>query len=77
MNIDNIHLDHIKPVSFFNLDNENDLKECCHYTNFQPLLIEDNLKKLNKWTEEDDNFWRDNILFNSDYKDIYLPIKTI
>ena len=47
MTIDNIHLDHIKPVSSFNLDDENEIKECCHYTNFQPLFIEENLKKSN------------------------------
>lgn len=74
MNIDNIHLDHIKPVSTFNLDNESDLMECCHYTNFQPLLIKDNLKKSNKWSEIDELFWRENIIFNDDFKQLYIPI---
>lgn len=77
MNINNIHLDHIKPVSCFNLDNETEFKECCHYTNFQPLLIEDNLKKSNNWSEKDDLFWRNNIIFNNNYIDIYIPFKSI
>lgn len=45
------------------------------YTNFQPLLIEDNLKKAAKWSSEDDEFWRNNIIFNDYYKDIYMPVK--
>jgi|DEB0MinimDraft_10_1074344.scaffolds.fasta_scaffold30424_1 hypothetical protein len=61
MNWDNIHLDHIKPVSVFNLDEEYELNNCCNYTNFQPLLIEDNLRKKNKWTDEDDVYWNENI----------------
>jgi len=73
MNIDNIHLDHIKPVSSFNLDDENDLMECCHYTNFQPLLIKDNLKKSNKWSEKDELYWRQNIIFNDDFIQLYIP----
>ena len=73
MNIDNIHLDHIKPVAAFDLNNENDLIECCHYTNFQPLLIEDNLKKSNKWSDIDELNWRQNIIFNDDFKQIYIP----
>jgi hypothetical protein len=73
MSIENIHLDHIKPISYFNLDDETELQECCHYTNFQPLLISDNLKKSNKWSEIDDIFWKNNIIFKDYYKDIYIP----
>lgn len=71
--IDGMHIDHIKPVSKFNLDNENEVKECCHYTNFQPLTIKDNLLKSNKWTEQDEIFWRNNIIFNNSFNKIYLP----
>lgn len=74
MNVENIHLDHIKPVSTFDLNNEVDMFECCHYTNFQPLLVEDNLQKSNKWSNEDEVYWRENIIFNDDYKEIYFPI---
>lgn len=39
------HLDHIKPLSSFNLLDENDLKLALHYTNYQPLWAKDNLSK--------------------------------
>ena len=45
MTWDNIHLDHIKPVSVFNLESIDELLDCCHYSNFQPLLAEVNLAK--------------------------------
>lgn len=63
MNFDNIHLDHIKPVSKFDLENEDEFKMCCHYTNFQPLLAKDNLKKHNKWSDDDDRNWKENIIY--------------
>lgn len=40
-----IHIDHIKPVSSFNLFDEQQLKQCFHYTNLQPLWGTDNLSK--------------------------------
>lgn len=39
------HLDHIKPLAAFDLNNPEELKRACHHTNFQPLWAEDNLKK--------------------------------
>jgi hypothetical protein len=62
MTIDNIHLDHIKPVSKFNLNNLEEIYECCHWSNIQPLLAKDNLEKNNKWTNEDEINWRTNII---------------
>ena len=41
-------IDHIKPVSSFNLNNEDELRKCFHYTNLQPLWREDNRRKSNK-----------------------------
>jgi hypothetical protein len=39
------HVDHIKPLAAFNLTNESELAQACHYTNLQPLWAEENLQK--------------------------------
>jgi hypothetical protein len=71
MTFDNIHYDHIKPVSCFNLDDEEEFLKCCHFTNLQPLLSKDNLELSNKWTKENEIFWNEHILYKPDYKDLY------
>ncbi len=71
MTWDNIHIDHIKPVSRFNLDLEEEFNKCSHYTNLQPLLAKDNMNKHNKWTDEDEVFWNENIIYK-EYDKIYL-----
>ena len=38
------HIDHRKPCSSFNLTEEQQQKECFHYTNLQPLWAKDNLQ---------------------------------
>lgn len=50
MNWDNIHLDHIKPLSSANTIEE--VYQISHYTNFQPLLAKDNIIKQNKLIEK-------------------------
>jgi hypothetical protein len=42
-------IDHIKPIASFNLSQEDQLYECFHYTNTQPLLKVDNREKSNKY----------------------------
>ena len=39
------HIDHIKPCSSFNLLDDQQKKQCFHYTNLQPLWAKENLSK--------------------------------
>lgn len=43
------HIDHIKPVSKFNLTKLSEQKKCFNYKNLQPLWAEENLKKSAKY----------------------------
>jgi len=43
-----IHIDHIRPISSFDLTNEVELTSAFHFTNTQPLWARDNLIKSNK-----------------------------
>lgn len=39
------HIDHIRPLSSFDLTDPEQLRAACHYTNLQPLSPIDNMKK--------------------------------
>ena len=43
-----IHVDHIRPCSLFDLSKEENQRECFNFKNLQPLWAEDNLRKSNK-----------------------------
>ena len=45
------HIDHIKPCCSFNLLDEEEQKNCFHYTNLQPLWATDNLSKGGRFLE--------------------------
>ena len=42
------HIDHIIPLTKFNLEDREDLLKACHYTNLQPMWMEENISKSNK-----------------------------
>lgn len=48
------HVDHIIPISSFDLNNPEDVKKCFHFTNLQPLWAQDNLKKGNTLVARDE-----------------------
>jgi hypothetical protein len=52
------HIDHIRPCASFDLKEESEQMECFHYSNLQPLWAEDNLKKSDKW--DNNNNEKDN-----------------
>mgnify|MGYP005998760249 CR=1 FL=1 len=46
------HMDHIAPVSSFDLNDPEQQRECFHFTNLQPLWAKDNFEKGGKLPDE-------------------------
>jgi hypothetical protein len=43
------HVDHVRPCASFDLEDEEQQRECFHYSNLQPLWAEDNLSKGDRY----------------------------
>jgi hypothetical protein len=67
-----IQLDHIKPVSAFDLDDPDQFLQCCHWSNYQPLFPADNMSKNHRWSESDNEYWINNI-YEKEYLPSYIP----
>ena len=63
-----IELDHVKALSSFNLTDIEQLKEATHYSNIQPLLKIDNLRKGSKFHEHDLAVQRERVYEHQLYK---------
>ena len=52
-NKDGWHIDHIRPCTSFDLTDEEQQKECFHYSNLQPLWASENYSKGGIWDNID------------------------
>jgi hypothetical protein len=74
MTLTNTALDHIRPVNEFQKNSFGEkVMLCNHFTNLQPLLHEDNAWKGDFWSKEDETYWHENIIFQSNLTSIYYP----
>lgn len=55
-------IDHIKPISAFDLRDEKQMRQCWHHSNLRQIPAYENRTKWNKWSDEDEHKWRNEIL---------------
>jgi hypothetical protein len=67
---DNSIIVRIKPITKFNLDNEDEMLNCCHYSNYRIVFLDD-VSKTNEWNCEKELFWVENIS-RKEYFQVYL-----
>lgn len=74
MTLTNTALDHIRPVNQFKKNSIGERSLLCnHFTNLQPLLHEDNAWKGDFWSDDDEQYWHEHIIFQSARTGIYYP----
>ena len=64
----NIELDHVRPLSSFNLTDPDQLKEAAHFSNIQLLLKHDNRKKGANYHEHDLMVQNENLYKNEYFR---------
>lgn len=67
-----IVIDLVKPMRAFEA---NEMHECWHYTNLQPLPKAISRLKRDTWSSRDEFNWRWKVIFNDKYTDPYLPVE--
>lgn len=72
MNLETVVIDHIKPLSI--CKSIQDVHDCCHYTNLQPLSKVANGGKCAHWGDADEAFWRERIWKQWEYDGLYMPV---
>lgn len=51
------HIDHIRPCASFDLEDEDQQRQCFHYTNLQPMWASENILKSDNWFPEDQIYY--------------------
>ena len=70
------HMDHIKPIAAFSLGKwpHSDSLAAHHMTNLQPTSARVNRAlKNDKWSDDDEEYWKQNIYKQDERREIYLP----
>lgn len=74
MTTTNCALDHIRPVREFQKEGAGaKMLLCNHFTNLQPLLLEDNTWKGDSWSVLDEEHWHKHIVLKPSHRKIYYP----
>ena len=71
MTMDNIDIDHIKPIS--TARTVTDITVLTHFSNLQPLLKRHNLTKSARWAADDEAPWARHVSRHDECCDIYWP----
>lgn len=77
MLLTNISIDHIRPVSAFKRDRSVPAALCHHYTNLQPLLMQDDAWKADAWSARDEAVWLDRIALAPDFDQVYFSDRCV